>query len=138
MRETPNRATVNKITEQLLLRYGLNEPMDLLNGLLQILGENHIEMVAIRGEGTFNDGLDEKTGKHAVSLADSIRNLAQVIADRGQLILDQGYRSAEELGWYENHVAQVRAVADTLGILINRWEAEAKGVKAMAYREPVR
>jgi hypothetical protein len=124
------------IVKEILAHNRVGEPADIIGALLIALEDLHWGNV-LRGESNrFDDQLDGVTGKHAVSLADSLRNLATRMADMHQQNADNERSNGLESAPRELLAAHTSCIADILNAVLPLWDADAQKKKELLDNMP--
>lgn len=129
--------TCRQVIETELKSTGLSA-VDLLAGLLHVLGRHHVETIGLHRIGTFSDGLDSVTGKKAVSLAESVLNFATEEATNLKQLASCRMQSGgeESAALYTQIAHQLDGLVELLKRVCAEWNREAENLRAKGYKHP--
>lgn len=118
---------------------GVEDASGVIRALLWMLEKHHVDVIGLRRLGSFSDGLDRKTGGHAKSLAESIRNYAAALAlETAQM---SKYRRAQGKSEDDQDLASLasalESLVDVLDQLLPAWEKDGNLLRAKGFRSEV-
>ena len=130
--DTRNLKALGKAMEQ----NGVKNPTEIILGLLWLLGDNHRTAIGADLRKNFHDGLDGLTGKHAISLADSLANLTAVYSAVLKANAKNPNQNPQEAQALEIVGTRLRCLSDLISELLPGWKMEGEQMagKMMAGR----
>ena len=96
-----------------MVTHGIADPAEVILALLYMFRKFHTAAIYSDLRKVFQDGMDGVTGRHAISPADSLRNLAAAVS-----------------GVYGQNAAGLQCLSSILSSAIPGWEAEGEHIKA--------
>jgi hypothetical protein len=131
-RQERYRSVVKKVLEE----NRITEPADVIGALLILLEDLHRGNVAQGDENRFDDQLDGLTQRHAVSLADSLRNITWAMSGYHQANADNERKNGHQSGPRELLVVDTFAIAQIINEVLPGWDAEAQEYKKLVESIP--
>ncbi len=106
---------------------GVKNSTEIILGLLWLLNDLHRTAIGANLRKSFHDGLDGLTGKHAISLADSLANIAGVwsLVHKSNAKNSKPQKEAEAL---EVLGARLKCLSDVISELLPAWKVEGEGM----------
>ena len=127
-----------RIIADAMAKNGVKEPAEVICALLYLLRDHHTSAIWSDTGKHFNDGFDGITGKHAISPADSLRNLAVVISLVHQKNAENALNQnpGTDLAHLQFLASRIRCLADVLSAVIPAWEEEGEQLRARIEQMP--
>jgi len=127
MLPTVPRIVYRSTVERVLLEHGVTDGTELMAFLLWLLSEFHI-MAKVAGSPGYHDCLEGLTSRRAVSVAESLRNLAVVVAAMNRHNADNRSRAGDEKGakQFTRGAMGAACLGDLLSAAITGWDEEAQ------------